>query len=183
MQTYDFWIDSQKWSESNVKNNLRCLIFITSWSIAEISWICKCFLHYNTSRLLYSKKVFGRTINGDETWQSFLTNKQTAMRCISASRAPGQCSAEGLPHRACAASIQSLRQRHPFAFTIRVAPIGGGGEEYLWAAHLHTRPCGCHHGDILHAGRRDGAFQFISFSFSPPAQTLGSAPVSFIGRV
>ncbi len=171
------WIKCQ-----NVKNNLRCLIFITSWSIAEISWICKCFLHPNTSRLFYSKKVFGRTINGDETWQSFLTNKQTAMRCISASRAPGQYSAEGLPHRACAASIQSLRQRHPFAFTIRVAPIGGGGG-YLWAAHLHTRPCGCHHGDILHAGRRDGAFQFISFSFSPPAQTLGSAPVSFIGRV
>ncbi len=61
------------------------------------------------------------------------------MRCVSASRAPGQRSAEGLPHRACAASIQSLRQRHPFAFTIRVAPIGGDrGEIFMSGAFAHT---------------------------------------------
>lgn len=170
---------NQRFTVLTIHNNLLCcLIFITSWSIAKISWICKRLFHPNTSRLFYSIKVFRRTINGDETW---VFNKQTnsGASVLAEPQASVQWRAShtGPVPRAFNHSDSDIPSPSPSEW-----PLLGGGR-YLWAAHLHTRPCGCHHGDILHAGRRDGAFQFISFSFSAPAQTLGSAPVSFIGRV
>lgn len=83
------------------------------------------------------KSFWGCIVNREETWQEFF-KKQTVQRCMSASRAPRPAFSGG-PARARTKSIQSLRQRHPFAFTIRVAPMGGGGTEiFMSGAFTHT---------------------------------------------
>ncbi|XDV46401.1 hypothetical protein PO909_014299 [Leuciscus waleckii] len=102
------------------------------------TYICGlCRINRHAERLSILRAIDSCCLTSGEKRLVALFNSETKLMAASE---PPRPAFSGGPARARTKSIQSLRQRHPFAFTIRVAPMGGrgGGDRDIYERRICT---------------------------------------------